>query len=58
MQRDISNCRKEISILAEKGTGFDNGNVNRKKRMILKTIKWKIAQIRCLRKAPKNFTET
>jgi hypothetical protein len=30
MQRQISNWRKEISILAETGTGSDNGKLNRK----------------------------
>jgi hypothetical protein len=36
MRRQISNWRKEISILAGKGTGLDNGKLNRKKRTILK----------------------
>jgi hypothetical protein len=32
MQRQISGWRNELSILAEKGTGFDNGKLNRKKK--------------------------
>jgi len=35
MQKQISNWRKESSILAETGTGSDNGKLNRKKRRIL-----------------------
>jgi len=34
MQKQISNWRKELSILAETGTGSDNGKLNRKKRNI------------------------
>jgi hypothetical protein len=34
MQKQISNWRKELSILAETGTGPDNGKLNRKKRKI------------------------
>jgi len=34
MQRHISNWGKELSILAETGTGTDNGKLNRKKREI------------------------
>ena len=34
MQKQISNWRKELSILAETGTGSDNGKLNRKKRKI------------------------
>ena len=35
-----------MSILAEKGTGFYNGKLNKEKiRMILKTIKWKMSKI-------------
>jgi len=36
MQKQISNWRKELSILAEIGTGSDNGKLNRKKRKIFK----------------------
>jgi hypothetical protein len=36
MQRQISNWRKEISILVETGTGSDNSKLNRKKRKIKK----------------------
>jgi len=36
MQKQISNWRKELSILAETGTGSDNGKLNRKKRKIFK----------------------
>jgi len=34
MQKQISNWRKELSILAETGTGSYNGKLNRKKRKI------------------------
>ena len=34
MQKQISNWRKELSILAETGIGSDNGKLNRKKRKI------------------------
>jgi len=34
MQKQISNRRKDLSIIAETGTGFDNGKLNRKKRKI------------------------
>jgi len=34
MQKQISNWRKELSILAETGTGCDNGKLNMKKRKI------------------------
>jgi ribosome-binding protein aMBF1 (putative translation factor) len=34
MQKQISNWRKELSILAETGTGSDSGKLNRKKRKI------------------------
>ena len=34
MQKQISNWRKELSILAETGRGSDNGKLNRKKRKI------------------------
>jgi hypothetical protein len=36
MQRQISSWRKALSIIAETGTCSDNGNLNRKKRKILK----------------------
>jgi hypothetical protein len=36
MQKQISNWRKEFSILVENGTGCDNGKLNRKKRKIFK----------------------
>ena len=38
MQRYISNWRKELSIMAETGTGSDNGKLNRKKRKIFQNI--------------------
>ena len=34
IQKQISNWRKELSTLAETGTGSDNGKLNRKKRKI------------------------
>ena len=34
MQKQICNWRKELSILAETGTGSDNGKLNRKKKKI------------------------
>ena len=34
MQKQISSWRKDLSIIAETGTGFDNGKLNRKKRKI------------------------
>jgi hypothetical protein len=34
MHRQISNWRKDLSIIAENGTGSDNGKPNRKKRKI------------------------
>jgi hypothetical protein len=34
MQKQISNWRKELSIIGESGTGSDNGELNRKKRKI------------------------
>jgi hypothetical protein len=86
MQKHISNWRKELSIIAEAGTGSDNGKLNWKKRKILKkyrvtnarevaqlteTLKQNhkdlegmkkgkpsIVRIRCLKKTPKDFTET
>jgi len=36
MQKQISNWRKALSILAETGTGSDNEKLNRKKRKIFK----------------------
>ena len=34
MQKQVRNGRKELPILAETGTGSDNGKLNRKKRKI------------------------
>ena len=34
MQKQISSWRKELSIIAETGTGSDNGKLNRKKKKI------------------------
>ena len=34
MQKQISSWRKELSIIAETGTGSDNGKLNKKKRKI------------------------
>jgi hypothetical protein len=34
MQKQISNWREELSIIAEAGTVSDNGKLNRKKRKI------------------------
>jgi hypothetical protein len=34
MQKQISSPRKELSIIAETGTGSDNGKLNRKKSKI------------------------
>ena len=36
IKKPLSNWRKELSILAETGTGCDNGKLNRKKRKIFK----------------------
>jgi hypothetical protein len=36
MQKQISSWRKELSVIAEAGTGSDNGKHNRKKRKIFK----------------------
>ena len=36
MQKQISSWTKELSIIAETGTGSDNGKLNRKKRKIFK----------------------
>ena len=49
MQKQISSWRKELPIIAEAGTGSDNGKLNRKKRKIFKkyrmTNAWKVAQL-------------
>jgi uncharacterized protein HemX len=34
IQKEISSWRKELSTIAETGTGSDNGKLNRKKRKI------------------------
>jgi hypothetical protein len=39
MQRQISTWRKEIAVLAEIGTGCDNGKLNRKKRRVFQKYK-------------------
>ena len=39
MQRQISTWRKDISVLAEKGTGSDNGKLNRNKGRVLQKYK-------------------
>ena len=44
MQKQISNWRKELSIIAETGTGFDNGKLNRKKRKIFQKYRVKNAR--------------
>ena len=36
MQKQISSWRKELSTIAENGTGSDNGKLNRKYRNIFK----------------------
>ena len=36
MQKQISSWKKELSIIAETGTGSDNVKLNRKKRKIFK----------------------
>ena len=38
MQKQISSWRKQLSIIAEAGTGSDNGKLNKKKRKIFKKI--------------------
>jgi hypothetical protein len=38
MRKQISSWRKELSIIAETGTGFDNGQLNWKKRKEFKKI--------------------
>ena len=42
MQKQISSWRKKLSIMAETGTGSDNGKLSRKKRKILKNIEWQM----------------
>ena len=44
MQKQISSWRKEISVIAETGTGSDNGKLNRKKRKIFKKYRVKNAR--------------
>jgi len=39
MQKQISSWRKELSIIAETGTGSDNGKLNSKKRKIFQKHK-------------------
>ena len=34
MQKQINSWRKELSIIAENGTGSDNGKLNRRKRKV------------------------
>ena len=41
MQKQISSWRKELSIIAETGTGSDNGKLNRKKRKIFQIYSYK-----------------
>ena len=38
MQKQISNWRKELSVIDEIGTGSDNGKLNRKKGRFFKNI--------------------
>jgi hypothetical protein len=38
MLRQITHWRNELSIIAETGTGSDNGKLNRKKRKIFQNI--------------------
>ena len=49
MEKQISNWRKELSIIAEIGTGSENGKLNRKKRKIFQkyrvTNAWEVAQL-------------
>ena len=52
MQKQISSCRKELSIIAETGTGSDNAKLKRKKRKILK--KYRVTNARKVAK----LTET
>jgi hypothetical protein len=44
MQRQISNWRKEISIIAETATGSDNSTLSRKRGRFLKNIKWQVPE--------------
>ena len=44
MQQHIRNWGKELSVLAETGTGTDNGKLNRKKREIFQ--KYRVANTR------------
>jgi uncharacterized membrane protein len=44
MERQISSWRKEISIIAETGTGYGNSKLNRKKRKIFQ--KYEVANAR------------
>ena len=44
MQKQISSWRKELSIIAETGTGSDNGKLNRKKRKIFQ--KYRVTNVR------------
>jgi hypothetical protein len=38
MQKQISNWRKELSVIAEAGTGSDNGKLNRERGRFFKNI--------------------
>jgi len=38
MEKQISSWRKELSIIAENGTGSDNGKLNRKNGRFFKNI--------------------
>jgi len=44
VQKQISSWRKELSIIAETGTGSDNEKFNRKKRRIFK--KYRVSNVR------------
>ena len=44
MQKQITCWRKELSIIAETGTGSDNGKLNKKKRKIFK--KYRVTKAR------------
>lgn len=46
MQKQRSSGREELSIIAETGTGSDNGMLNRKKRKIFK--KYRVTSARKL----------
>ena len=52
MQKQIGSWRKELSVIAEPGTGSDNGKLNRKKRKIFK--KYRVTNAREVAQ----FTET